>query len=477
MGKNKDLFFVDTILFKDLSLSSDILKAIADMGYQQASPIQARAIPLIVQGQDVVGLAMTGTGKTAAFSLPLIDKIDAQQRHAQMLVLCPTRELAIQVANEISKFLRYKKSISVLAVYGGQSIETQLRMLKRGVQIIVGTPGRLIDHIERRSINLNAITSVVLDEADEMLDMGFRPDIERILQKTPANRQTVMFSATMPNDIIDLVKKYQKNPQTVQVSQKNSAASTVEQHYYEIRSSERFSLLSFLMKKHNPYLAIIFCNTKHKVDDVMHRLIRSGYRAEALHSDIRQAKRNKIMNRFRSGDLQVLVATDVAARGIDIPNIDIIFNFELPKDEKSYVHRIGRTGRAGKNGLAISFVSERDGFAFRNIRRVIQANLTRQTVPTTLPQSPEVQQRPFVEDVISEPVSRENGLAHAVQRVLQKQVLSEQIKVVESWITHENTPTKIAAALAYLLSERPSSSGRRPQRSYQRNAAAFSTKH
>lgn len=523
MGKNEDLLHVNTTKFDELSLSPELLKATADMGFTEASPIQARAIPLIVAGKDVVGLAMTGTGKTAAFSLPLIDKIDPFQKHSQALILCPTRELAIQVCSEITKFLKYKKNISVLAVYGGQLIDTQLRALRKGVQIIVGTPGRLIDHIERRSINLSTISSVVLDEADEMLDMGFRPDIEKILQRTPASRQTVMFSATMPSDIVELVKKYQKDPQMVQVSNKNSAATTVEQHYYEVRSGDRFALLQSIMQKNNPYLSIVFCNTKHRVDDVTHKLMRLGISAEALHSDIRQAKRNKIMSRFRSGDLQVLVATDVAARGIDIPNIDIIFNFEIPKDEKSYVHRIGRTGRAGKNGLAVSFVSERDGFAFRNIKRCIQANLIRQAVPVLPQQSaepryesshepreqrrdsresremrapresreprmsrerrepredrmPRAMREPredrFARDMrepredrfsrearapremsfSAEP--REKGLEIAVQTILQRNGLSEQIKVIESLVTQENTPTKIAAALAYLLAEK-----------------------
>lgn len=431
------------------------------MGFVQASPIQTRAIPLIVEGRDVVGLAMTGTGKTAAFGLPLIDKIDAQQRHPQALILCPTRELAIQVAAEMTKFLKYKKSISVLAVYGGQPIENQLRALKKGVQIIVGTPGRLIDHIERRSINLSAVSNVVLDEADQMLDMGFRPDIEKILQRTPATRQTVMFSATMPDEFVELIKKYQKNPQMVQVSQKNSAATTVEQHYYEVRSIDRLALLKAVLAKHNPYISIIFCNTKHRVDDVARKLMRSGFRVEALHSDIRQSKRNRIMANLRSGALQVLVATDVAARGLDIPNVDLVLNFEIPKDENSYVHRVGRTGRAGKTGLAVSFVSERDGFAFRNIKRRIQTSLVRKEVPALAAHQQQVgdehavlprieKSAPYVKPALPQG----HGLAVNVQKVLQNTVLVEHIKVVESLVTHEHTPIKIAAALAYLLSEK-----------------------
>jgi len=454
----------NTVRFEELHLSQEILKAIGEMGFTQTSPIQTQAIPYIIEGRDVIGLAMTGTGKTAAFSLPLIDKIDQHKKCVQALIVCPTRELAIQVSNEIQKFLKYKKNIIVLPVYGGQSIENQLRILRRGVQIVVGTPGRLLDHIDRGSIKLNSITMVVLDEADEMMDMGFRGDIEKILQTTPATRQTVTFSATMSAPILELVKKYQKNPQLVQVSSKNLPATTVEQHYFEVPSHHRFSLLTALMKQHNPFQSIVFCNTKHKVDDVTARLLRSGYMADALHSDISQPKRNKIMNRFRTGDLQILVATDVAARGIDVPNIDIIFNFEIPKDEKSYVHRIGRTGRAGKTGMALSFVSERDGFAFRNIKRTIQTTLVKQPLPVL-----EAAASPITSSHVPiEP--RENHMVLKIQKALTRHDIENHLKIIESMVSDEHTPIKIAAALLSLVAEKQAASASfgesRPSRSH-----------
>lgn len=438
----------NTLRFEDLNLSQETLRAIAKMGYAQTYPIQAQAIPFIIEGRDVTGLAMTGTGKTASFGLPLIDKIDQNNKKVQALIVCPTRELAIQVSGEIHKFLRYKKNISVLPIYGGQSIEGQIRALKKGVQIVVGTPGRLIDHIDRKSLNLSSVSMVVLDEADEMMDMGFRGDIEKILQKTPASRQTITFAATMPRAILELIKKYQKNPELIQVSDENAAATTVEQHYFEVESNHKFFLLKTLMDQHNPYLAIVFCNTKYKVDNVANKLRRCGYHAEALHGNINQPKRNKIMNRFRAGDIQILVATDVAARGIDVPNIDIIFNFEIPNDEKSYVHRIGRTGRAGKTGLALNFVSPRDISAFRHINRCIYADMIKQQLPT-LHKSTEPS---YTEGAKS--TQKPDKLVLMIQKALNHNSISQHIKTVESLVTTKNTPIKIAAALVSLLSEK-----------------------
>jgi len=438
----------NTLKFENLNLSQETLRAIAKMGYIEAYPIQTQAIPLIIEGRDVTGLAMTGTGKTAAFGLPLIDKINQNSKAVQALIICPTRELAIQVSGEINKFLRYKTNISVLPVYGGQSIEGQLRVLKKGVQIIVGTPGRLIDHINRNSINLSSISIVILDEADEMMDMGFRNDIEKILQKTPTSRQTITFSATMPRVILELIKKYQKNPELIQVSNENSAATTVAQHYFEIESNHKFFLLRTMLDQHNPYLAIVFCNTKYKVDNVANKLKQCGYHAEALHGNISQPKRNKIMNKFRTGDIQILVATDVAARGIDVPNIDIIFNFEIPNDEKSYVHRIGRTGRAGKTGLALNFVSPRDISAFRHINRCIYADIIRQQLPTLNKSTKSNHEKE------TKSTQKTDELVLKVQKVLSYNSITQHIKTVESLVTTNNTPVKIAAALISLLSEK-----------------------
>lgn len=442
---NKNL---NTIKFKDLNLSTETLKAVTQMGYVEAYPIQAQAIPLILQGRDVIGLAMTGTGKTASFGLPLIDKIDPQNKQLQALVVCPTRELALQVSGEISKFLKYKKNISVLPIYGGQPIERQIKALKKGVQVIIGTPGRIIDHINRKTINLGSVLTAVLDEVDEMLNMGFRGDIEKILQKTPSSRQTVTFSATMPQSILNLVKKHQKKPEFIKISNENAAATTVEQHYFQVEGGKKLSLLKVLLAKYNPYLAIVFCNTKHKVDEVARNLRLDGYNTQGLHSNISQARRTRIMKQFRSGHVQVLVATDVAARGIDIPNIDLIFNYEIPQDEKLYVHRVGRTGRAGKSGLALNFVSQRDVPAFRNINKQMDVNIVKQQLPTLYGSTDSCAQ------VQGKQIQGSHNLVLKVKKALDyNNNIEDHIKTVQSLVTSKHTPIKIAAALMSLLAE------------------------
>lgn len=454
----------EKVKFEELQLSQDILKAIADMGFVEASPIQEQAIPFIVSGQDVTGLAMTGTGKTAAFGLPLLDKIDSQNRNTQALILCPTRELAIQISSELVKYAKYKKRISILPVYGGQPIERQLYALSRGVQIVVGTPGRLLDHMDRGTLNLGSIKMVVLDEADEMLNMGFRADIETILKSLPKERQTITFSATMSKDILDLVKKYQRQPEIVKVSNDNSTAITVEQLYYEVECHNKLALLIKLMQQHNPYLAVVFCNTKRKVDNLTTKLKRSGFSVEGLHGDISQPKRNRVMDRFRAGHVQVLVATDVAARGIDVPNIDVVFNFELPKEEKAYVHRIGRTGRAGKAGKAISFVGENERYSFREIRRYTNANFIHQAMPslemsvvadnlnrnTNVPENNENSKKPEIRNF----ESNSNRLVLRIKKTLEQKDLSQHVQTVESLVSTENSPVMVAAALIELLSQK-----------------------
>ena len=368
---------MSTLKFEELNLSQELLKAVSAMGFEEMTPIQAEAIPEIILGKDVVGQASTGTGKTAAFGLPAIEKIDKDLKAVQLLVLCPTRELAIQVSSEMNKFLKYKQNISALPVYGGQPIQRQLFGLSRGAKIVVGTPGRVLDHIRRGSLKLSKIKMVVLDEADEMLDMGFRTDIQDILKGTPDERQTVLFSATMSSEVMQLAKQFQKDPKMINVASEKAMAIAIEQSYFDVEPARKTRLLAQLITEHNPRLAIVFCNTKRKVDAVSSDLRAHGFFSAAIHGDIRQNKRDSIMNKFRSERVNILVATDVAARGLDISNVEIIFNYGIPRERESYVHRIGRTGRAGKTGKAISLVSRMEFGRLRDIMRFTNANIER----------------------------------------------------------------------------------------------------
>lgn len=375
-------FLMTNVSFSQLNLSKDVLQATVDMGFAHASPIQAQAIPYLLQGVDLIGQAMTGTGKTAAFGIPAVEKVDCLNKAIQVLVLCPTRELAVQVASEMTKLAKYKKGVSALAIYGGQSIGIQINALRKGPQIIVGTPGRVIDLMERGVLSFSKVAMVVLDEADEMFDMGFRDDIEFILSGMQQQKQTVLFSATMSPEILQLTKKFQTNPTIVKVAAEKVTAPAIEQFYFDVESPQKTTLLMRLLDQHDPKLAIVFCNTKHKVDDVARALQRAGYRAEGIHGDVRQAKREKIMGKFRSDRIAVLVATDVAARGIDVSDVQMVVNYDIPMERESYVHRIGRTGRAGKTGKAFSFVSRKDFYKFNIIRRFTQANIMRQQAPS-----------------------------------------------------------------------------------------------
>ena len=346
--------------FEDMEFSQEIKKAVSDMGFEEASPIQSQAIPYILEGKDVIGQAQTGTGKTAAFGVPILEMCDEENRQLQAIVLCPTRELCIQVAEEISKLAKYKKNVYILPVYGGQPIERQIKALKKGVQIVIGTPGRVIDHLNRHTLKPGNINMVVLDEADEMFDMGFRDDIELILGKMPEDRQTVFFSATMPQEIMSFAKKFQKNPEIIKVVHKELTVPKVEQYYFELKPNMKTEILCRLIDIYNPKLSLVFCNTKRKVDELVLELQGRGYFADGLHGDLKQTQRDKVMSTFRSGNIDILVATDVAARGIDVDDVDIVFNYDIPQDEEYYVHRIGRTARAGREGTAFSFVVGRD---------------------------------------------------------------------------------------------------------------------
>jgi ATP-dependent RNA helicase DeaD len=369
-------------LFSELGLSPELLKAIDQLGFEQAAPIQAEAIPILMQGRDVVGQSQTGSGKTAAFAAPAIEKVDVAQRATQVLILCPTRELAIQVSEEVHKLALFKRGLHALPVYGGQSYDRQLAGLRQGAHIVIGTPGRVMDHMRRGTLKLAAIKMVVLDEVDVMLNMGFRDDIEQILQATPKERQTVFFSATIPRPIQQLIEKYSRDPQQVRIEQKALTVPTVEQVYYEVDRRYKVDLLTRLIDIHDLKLGIIFCNTKRMVDDLVDHLNAQGYSADRLHGDMTQMMRDRVMQKFRKSGLDFLVATDVAARGIDVDDVEVVFNYDLPYDGEDYVHRIGRTGRKGRSGRAISFASGREVFQIRNIERYTNVRIQRGQPPT-----------------------------------------------------------------------------------------------
>ncbi|RPA66669.1 DEAD/DEAH box helicase [Cyclobacteriaceae bacterium YHN15] len=387
------------LLFSDLGVSAEILKAVEDMGYTHPSQIQTQSIPLLLEGRDVIGQAQTGTGKTAAFAIPIIDQVDTSSKKPQALILCPTRELAVQVEGEIVKLSRYKRGLSSTCIYGGESIDRQIKSLKQGVQVVVGTPGRIMDHMDRGTLKLDNVGIIVLDEADEMLDMGFREDIENILSDCPEERQTVFFSATMPKPILDLTKKFQKNPEIIKVLRKELTVENISQVYYEVKQPLKIELMTRLMNLNQYTLSVVFCNTKRVTDEVTEELIARGVMAEALHGDLSQAQRTKVMNKFRKGHCSVLVATDVAARGIDVDNVEAVFNFDLPLDEENYVHRIGRTGRAGKSGAAISFVTGRkDMFRIKDLEKFIKTSIERVS-PPSVSDLVDLKKAQFIKDV------------------------------------------------------------------------------
>jgi len=373
---------VENLIFKDLNLSEEVQKAIAEMGFEEATSIQSQSIPHIMEGKDVIGQAQTGTGKTCAFGIPAIEMLDSDLESIQVLVLCPTRELAIQSAEELKNVSKYKKNVKILPIYGGQPIERQIMALKKRPQIIIGTPGRIMDHMRRNTLKLSNLKIVILDEADEMLNMGFREDIDVILEKVPQEKQTILFSATMPKEILDLTSKYQKNPVHIKVSHKELTVPSIEQYYLQVSENAKLEVLSRLIDTNNIKLSLVFCNTKKRVDELAINLQSRGYSAEALHGDMRQEQRDKVMNRFRKGKFDICIATDVAARGIDVDDVDAVFNYDLPNDEEYYVHRIGRTGRAGRSGKAFTFVTGREIYKLRDIQRYTKSTITLMKPPT-----------------------------------------------------------------------------------------------
>ena len=368
--------------YSESVISKDILKGLEQMGFVDMTPIQERAIPVIMKGRDIVGQAQTGTGKTAAFGIPMIELINPLETGVQGLVLCPTRELAMQGAEDLKKMSKFVKGVKVVPIYGGQDINRQLRALKGEVSIVIGTPGRIMDHMRRGTLKVDHLKMLVLDEADEMLDMGFRDDIETICKTMPKERQTALFSATMPKAILDLTEQYQNDAEHIEVEAEELTVEAIKQCYYMVMSNQKDAAICRLIDYMSPKRALIFCNTKRKVNQLTILLKKKGYSAEALHGDLSQHQRDRVMNMFRSGDLELLLATDVAARGIDVENVDIVFNYDLPQELDYYVHRIGRTGRAGKKGRAVSIINTRERRKIKMLEHYCQTVIKEKTMPT-----------------------------------------------------------------------------------------------
>ncbi len=417
--------------FSELGVQPEILKAVDEMGFEAPTPIQDKTIPAILSGRDVVGHAQTGTGKTAAFGIPAIQMADKGSKTPSILILCPTRELAIQVTGELIKLAKFTNGVFTVPVYGGQPIGRQLNQLKKGAQIVVGTPGRVIDHLKRGTLKLGALKLLVLDEADEMLNMGFREDLEEILSFSKGKSQTVMFSATVPKTIRQIMNRWMENPEMIKVEGKTETAPGIDQFIMEVRDSVRTEAVSRVMDMGNFKLALIFCNTKRLCDNLVQELQARGYSADALHGDMNQNVRDKVMNKFRSGQIEMLVATDVAARGLDVENVDVVFNYDIPQDPEYYVHRIGRTGRAGRSGMAITFSSGRGRKKIRFIEKIIRTRLQ----PMPMPSVHEVR------------LSKMDSHVEELLEVLNSGGLREYIEQLEPIAEGDFTPIEIAAAL------------------------------
>ncbi len=374
---------METLKFNELNISPEIFRGVKDMGFEEASPIQSKAIPIAMTGADIIGQAQTGTGKTAAFGIPVLEKVKKEIKHPQTLILCPTRELAVQAAEEIRKLAKYMHGVKVLPIYGGQDITKQIRALK-GAQIIIGTPGRVMDHLRRKTIRCDYVDTIVLDEADEMLNMGFREDIETVLTYIPnKDRQTILFSATMPQAILDITKNYQKpNAKMIKVVKKELTVPVIEQYYLDVKRKDKVEVLCRLLDYYEPKLSLVFCNTKKMVDDLTEILKGRGYFAEGLHGDMSQAQRDRVMKSFRDGKTDILIATDVAARGIDVDDVEAVFNYDIPQDDEYYVHRIGRTGRAGRTGRSFTFVKGKEVYKLKDIMRYCKTKIYAMPVPS-----------------------------------------------------------------------------------------------
>ncbi|MGL4522405.1 MAG: DEAD/DEAH box helicase [Bacilli bacterium] len=422
--------------FHNLGLSLPLLQSLENMGFEEATPIQAETIPLALTGVDVIGQAQTGTGKTAAFGIPMIELIDAENPTIQGIIIAPTRELAIQVSEEIYK-ISSQKRLRVCPVFGGQEISKQIKSLKKRPHIIVGTPGRLIDHINRKTIKLNDVRVAVLDEADEMLNMGFIEDIEKIMATMPEGKQTLLFSATMPGPIQRIAEKFMNDPKVVKIKAKEMTVPLIEQQYVEVPEKKKFDVLTRLLDIHTPELAIIFGRTKRRVDELMEALNVRGYAAEGIHGDMSQAKRLNALRRFKDGSIDVLVATDVAARGLDISGVTHVYNFDIPQDPESYVHRIGRTGRAGKEGVAISFITPREQGQLRIIEHTTKRKMTK-IKPPSIDEAMQGQQKIAVEKLVE---------------AIEQNDLALYVPMAEELLLSHDPQVIVAAALKQLTRE------------------------
>lgn len=427
------------IMFNELNLSPEILKAVVKMGFEKATPIQSGSIPPLLAGHDIVAQSETGSGKTAAFIIPILENIDPKVRKPQGLVLCPTRELAVQVAGECARLMQFKRGVNVLPVYGGQPIDRQIEMLRRGVQVVIGTPGRIIDHLERKTLSFENIKMVVLDESDEMLDMGFSDDINTILMAVSNKPQMAFFSATLPGDIRTMIKRYMVDPKIVKIVGTALTVDSINQMYFDVEYRQKEEVLCRLIDIHSVKRGLIFCNTKRMVDELVTQLQARGYATDGLHGDMKQALRNRVMASFRAGGVQLLVATDVAGRGIDVENIDVVFNYDIPQDEEDYVHRIGRTGRAGKTGTAISLICGREIYKLKSIERFARTTVKRVSIPTSDDVRESMKVRLF--DTIR--------ATHAAGH------LTPYVDIVEMICAKDLTPLDVAAALLKLHAPLP----------------------
>lgn len=425
--------------FTELGLSPEILKAVDKMGFEEASPIQAAVIPTILEGRDVVGMSSTGSGKTVAFAIPAIEKVDPKLRAVQILILCPTRELAVQVAEETGKIASFKRGVMGVPIYGGQSYERQFRALEAGAQVVIGTPGRVMDHMERGTLKLASLKMVILDETDRMLDMGFRDDIEHILKAVPATRQLLFFSATIPRAIQDLIGRYSKDPAWIKIESVAQNAPQVEQIYFEVDRRSKIEALTRLVDVNDFRYGIIFCSTKIMVDDLDEHLHSRGYMTDRLHGDISQAQRDRVMDKFRRRGFEFLVATDVAARGLDVDDLEVVFNFDLPNDAEDYTHRIGRTGRAGKSGRAFTFVSGQEIYKLQSMVRWAKLNVRRGTIPSL--------------DEVEE--ARTSVFFEKIRTTLDAKQFKPHDRMIDRLLDQGYASTDICSALIHLLQGAP----------------------